>query len=262
MPGYGHRHRSLTLGRMTFLALHALAYVVVNGLVIAVWFMIPGDGTAFWPRWPLVGWGALLLMHAGIVALWRRSRSSDDDQPEERQTRGGGRGGKAWIAVMFVDIADSTRLSESLGDEAWSEMISSFRTIVRETAASHGGSEVGTQGDGSLLRFPSPSDAVDCAGVLHRRLRQARDAGDLPADVRIGVHAGQVIERDEDVLGKMVNVAARVADEAEAGEVLVTEPVIDHAGREVDFDDRGLRALKGIEAPRHLLALRTPAGDG
>jgi class 3 adenylate cyclase len=75
--------------------------------------------------------------------------------------------------------------------------------------------------------------------------------------VRIGIHAGQAMGRDGDVIGQMVNVAARVADAAGPGEVLVTEPVADHTGGGVRFDDRGLQELKGVPEPRHVLALRT-----
>lgn len=245
---------------MTFLSLHALVFLVANGLLVFAWAMLRSDDTSFWPAWPLALWGGLLVLHAGITAVLglRRLRKRRRERKRE-QRRAPDRapdGGTSWIAVMFVDLVGSTRLSESLGDQEWSGMIAAFRRIVRDVVDEHEGAEVGTQGDGSLLRFPSPADAVRCAGALVERLAQARDDGEVPAEVRIGIHAGRVVERDDDVLGKVVNVAARVADAAGPGEVLVTEPVLDHADPDVPAEDRGLVELAGLDAPRHLLALR------
>lgn len=157
---------------------------------------------------------------------------------------------------MFTDISGSTRLVAELGDEAYSELIASHRRTVRELLGHHRGREIGTQGDGFLLRFPSPQDATDYAVRLQRVLAEQRRHGTTTPWVRIGVHAGEVIARDGDVLGRMVNIASRVADTAAPGEILITEPVADHAGPGLRYDDRGLRELRGVEAPRHLLAVR------
>lgn len=243
---------------MTFLSIHALVFLVANGLLVFAWWMLATEETPFWPAWPLAAWGGLLVLHAGVTAvlgLRKRRERRRRRRRERHRPAAGSTGGTSWIAVMFVDLVGSTRLSESLGDEAWSEMIATFRGIVRDVVRGHDGAEVGTQGDGSLLRFPSPADAVRCAGALVERLDQAREDGEVPAEVRIGIHAGRVVERDDDVLGKVVNVAARVADAAGPGEVLVTEPVLDHADPGVPADDRGLVELAGLGAPRHLLAI-------
>jgi class 3 adenylate cyclase len=168
--------------------------------------------------------------------------------------------GRHWVAVMFTDIVDSTRLNHQLGDDTWAEVLTAHRATVRTCVAAHGGAEVGTQGDGFLLRFSSPDAAVACASELQRRWSAARveaatgDGAPVPA-VRIGMHVGEVVHDDDDLVGKVINLAARVTDVAGADEILVTEPVADHLTSEVRFVDRGLKALKGFDQPRHLLAV-------
>jgi len=60
---------------------------------------------------------------------------------------------------------------------------------------------------------------------------------------------------DGDLIGRVVNLAARVTGEAEPGEILVTEPVADYVGGELRLRDRGLRELRGVAQPRHVLAV-------
>ncbi len=165
-----------------------------------------------------------------------------------------------WVAVMFTDIVDSTRLNQQLGDEAWAEALASHRHAVRDAVADHGGLEVGTQGDGFLLRFESPDAAVGCASALQRRWSAARSAAkptdgpSVPA-VRIGIHAGEVVHDEDDLVGKVINLASRVTSVAEAHEILVTEQLADHLDEDVKLVDRGLKSLKGFDRPRHLLAV-------
>jgi class 3 adenylate cyclase len=125
---------------------------------------------------------------------------------------------------------------------------------VRAAFATRGGEEVGTQGDGFLAQFPSPADAVLCAVDIQREVRDVAAAG-LGLRLRIGVHAGEAVHDDGDLIGRVVNLAARVTGEAEPGEILVTEPVADYVGGRLHLEDRGLRDLRGVPQPRHLLAV-------
>lgn len=244
---------------MPHVTVHAVAYLVTNALIVVIWLMTGGDASAlrdplgadgFWPRWPIVGWGALLALHVGItIPLALRGRGGEAAPSGPR---------REWVAVVLADVVDSTRLAEDLGDEAWSEMIVGFRDIARTRAGENGGAEVGTQGDGILLRFGSPREALRCAAAISDDLAARRERDGSPLRARIGVHAGQVVQRDDDVLGRMVNLAARVADTADADEILVTEPVADHAGPGVEFEDRGLVELAGIDGARHVLRLTEP----
>jgi class 3 adenylate cyclase len=165
--------------------------------------------------------------------------------------------GRQWVAVLFTDIVDSTTLNHSLGDEDWARLLAEHRRLIRECVATHHGVEVGTQGDGFLLRFDDPDHAATCAIEIQQRLLDARAAlGDqAPLHVRIGIHAGEVVQDDDDIIGTVINLAARVTSAAGADEILVTEPFADHLSSGHILLDRGLKSLKGFAQPRHLLAI-------
>jgi class 3 adenylate cyclase len=163
---------------------------------------------------------------------------------------------RKWVTVMFTDIANSTGLTEDLGDDEWSRVLSGHRELVRNLFVSHGGEVVGTQGDGCLGRFPTPAEAVLCAVEVQKEIAQTREDTHFPLQVRIGIHAGEAVQDDGDLIGKVVNVAARVTSETQPGEILVTEPVADYLGGQLRFEDRGLKELRGLTQPRHLLAVR------
>jgi class 3 adenylate cyclase len=165
-------------------------------------------------------------------------------------------GERKWVTVMFCDIADSTRLNEQMGDDEWHRVLRRVRTIVRSALRARGGDEVGTQGDGTLARFASPPDAVLCGVDIQENLKGARATGSTIPDVRIGVHAGEAVEDEGDLVGRVINLASRVTTEAEPGEILVTEPVADQLVGRLELEDKGLRELKGLAQPRHLLAVR------
>lgn len=164
--------------------------------------------------------------------------------------------GDHYLAVMFTDICGSTELNERLGDATWAKVVDDHRALVRDATRHHDGHEVNTQGDGFFVRFDEPGRAVACAVDIQRRLAQRRLATDaaVPA-VRIGVHSGLAIHGDDDVLGQVVNIGARLMDVAGPDDILVTEPVIDRSNKALTVEDRGLVPLKGLAHPRHVLAV-------
>jgi class 3 adenylate cyclase len=158
--------------------------------------------------------------------------------------------GTRWVAVMFTDIADSTGLAERLGDDGWGEILRSHRQLVRTKVDDCAGTEIGTQGDGFLVRFDGPGDAVDAAVAIQQA---AAADGDHP-DIRIGIHVGDTLHDDDgDLIGQVVNLAARVTGAAEPSQILVTEPVADRLGPGVKLEDCGLVDLRGVSRARHLL---------
>ena len=166
--------------------------------------------------------------------------------------------GRQWLAVMFTDIVDSTPLTEHFGDDEWARLLGEHRVVVRHCIAAHGGVEVGTQGDGFLVRFDTPDAAAATAILLQQTLadeRHGRASDERTLHVRIGIHAGEVVHNDDDLVGRVINLAARVTSAAEPDEILVTEPFADHLTDGQPLVDRGLQALKGFDRPRHLLAL-------
>jgi class 3 adenylate cyclase len=251
------------------------------------------DQYDFWPVWVVLAWGAAIVIHLGVVlaiglfggrarrrrkelareahraaremhqqahaakAARRQERREERRGPSERTERRKPSGPeRKWVTVMFTDIANSTGLTEDLGDDEWSRLLSAHRDLVRSLFVAHGGDVVGTQGDGCLGRFPTPAEAVLCAVNVQREIAQTREDTSFPIQVRIGIHAGEAVEDDGDLVGRVVNVAARVTAETKPGEILVTEPVADYLGGQLSFEDRGLKELRGLSQPRHVLAVR------
>jgi len=163
--------------------------------------------------------------------------------------------GRQWVAVMFTDLVGSTGLAESLGDSPWHELLANHRQLVRRCVDEHNGTEVGTQGDGFLVRFDTPDAAIACAVSLQRSMNESRAGGAFVPELRVGIHAGEALADDNDLVGRVINLAARVTDAAEPGEILITEPVADHLSPGVALVDRGLKPLKGFAQPRHLLSV-------
>ena len=149
-------------------------------------------------------------------------------------------------AVAFLDLSGFTRMTEEAGDEAAAHEADRFAQIVRASAGSNGGGVVKLLGDGAMLHFAAPADAVRCG----LELVDAVPAADLPP-ARVGVDAGPLILRDGDFYGRTVNVAARLTDYARPREVLVTAAVVAEAASAPDvvFTEIGPVTLKGVAEP-------------
>ena len=157
------------------------------------------------------------------------------------------------VAILFSDIEDSTVLTERLGDQRWLEVLREHNAIFREQVSQHSGFEVKSQGDGFMLAFPDPCDALHCAAGVQRAF-SARDRGGdgEMLRVRMGLHTGEVIAEEGDFFGKNVILAARIAAQAVGGEILVSEPLRDAVQEpggnpaDVSFDDGRELELKGL----------------
>jgi class 3 adenylate cyclase len=166
--------------------------------------------------------------------------------------RPGGRvqaaGGTA--VILFADIASSTALTERLGDAAFRERSRAIDAAIREAVRAAGGMPVQgkVMGDGVMSTFASARQAIDAA----LRCREASAQHELP--LHLGIHAGDVIREADNVYGGAVNIAARICDASEPGEILVSEIVrgLARTSAGVTFEDRGDRALKGIDEPQRL----------
>ena len=158
--------------------------------------------------------------------------------------------------ILFTDIADSTAITERLGDFAYREKADKLDTSVRSLVRECGGEVIEgiTLGDGVLAVFPSARRAIECATRAHDR---ARSVG---FRLHVGVHAGDVIRSGNNVFGGAVNIAARVCSQAAAGETLVSETVrsLARTSAVTEFADHGLHQLKGITDPHHLYAVVAP----
>jgi eukaryotic-like serine/threonine-protein kinase len=149
------------------------------------------------------------------------------------------------VAFLFSDIEDSTVLTERLGDERWLEVLREHNAIFREQIARHDGYEVKSQGDGFMLAFPDPCEALECAIDVQRAFAEReRDGSGEVLRVRMGLHTGEVIAEEGDFFGKNVILAARIAAQAAGGEILVSEEL---RGAASERDQDGLRFDEGRE---------------
>jgi class 3 adenylate cyclase/pimeloyl-ACP methyl ester carboxylesterase len=155
--------------------------------------------------------------------------------------------------VLFTDIVGSTERAAALGDRRWRETLESHDAMVRRLLDGFRGRELDTAGDGFFASFDGPARAVRCAVAV------SQSVSDLGIEVRCGVHTGECEIRGEKIAGLAVHVGARIASEAQAGEVLVSSTVKDLvAGSEIEFDDRGVHELKGVPGEWRLFAVSPP----
>lgn len=160
------------------------------------------------------------------------------------------------VVVMFSDIEESTALNERIGDRAWVKLIGSHDRLVQRLVKMHDGHVVKSQGDGFMVAFAAPAAAVSCAVDMQEALR--RDAKRMRHNsirVRIGIHMGKSVRRGDDLFGRNVAMAARVAGQADGGEILVSEPVRAAVGNQQDFDDGREVELKGFSGTHRLYAV-------
>jgi adenylate cyclase len=158
-----------------------------------------------------------LLPALGLTAIQVLSAGSPDDGAEGVPTR---------LAVAFTDLEGFTRYNAREGDEAASQLLAEHHRTIGPIVRSRGGRVVKRLGDGLLLTFPEPE----------------------PLRVRAGVHLGEIVVSMDDVMGHVVNVAARVAESAKGGEVLVTGAVKAAVGtpRGFVFGPARRRTFKGL----------------
>lgn len=175
-----------------------------------------------------------LLATMGLSAIQVLSSPGDGDAD----------GVPARLAVVFTDLEGFTGFTLSKGDEAASKLLVDHHRQVGPVVRSRGGRIVKRLGDGLLLTFPEPEAAVLAALELR----------DLPAPLRLraGVHVGDVVVTRDDLVGHVVNVAARVAEAAPGGEVLVTADVVvavHESLPHVPFAEPVDQPLKGLTDP-------------
>ena len=156
----------------------------------------------------------------------------------------------AFRAILFTDIADSTNLTQALGDRAVMRLLREHDSIVRSALARFGGSEVKHTGDGIMAAFDSAYQAVG-AGIQIQRDLHGRDGAEQHAlDVRIGVAAGEPVTEHDDLFGAAVQQAARLCACAQPGCIVASSGVHDLCrGKEIRFTDRGPIAVKGFDEP-------------
>jgi class 3 adenylate cyclase/pimeloyl-ACP methyl ester carboxylesterase len=159
--------------------------------------------------------------------------------------------------VLFTDIVGHTEMMQRLGDAKGRDVLREHERITRETLKAHGGAEVKTMGDGFMASFGSATSAMECAIALQRAFASHTGSMLEPLLVRVGLNAGEPIEEDGDLFGATVILASRVCARADAGEILIPEPVRHLlAGKSYVYADRGETILKGFEDAVRLYEVR------
>ncbi|HJM89428.1 MAG TPA: adenylate/guanylate cyclase domain-containing protein [Dehalococcoidia bacterium] len=153
--------------------------------------------------------------------------------------------------ILFTDLESSTALTQRVGDEAAQEVLRGHNSAVRGALEAHDGREVKHTGDGIMASFPSAVSAVEASLAIQREL----EGGEVR--VRIGINAGEPVAEDDDLFGTAVQLAARITDRAEPGQVLVSRVVMDLcAGKTFEFTSAGDATMKGFDEPVALYAVR------
>jgi pimeloyl-ACP methyl ester carboxylesterase len=143
--------------------------------------------------------------------------------------------------VLFTDIVGSTERAAELGDRRWTGLLEEHHRLVRRELERCRGKEVRIAGDGFLATFDGPARAIRCAMSIRDGVRE------FGLEIRAGLHTGEIELAETGVEGIAVHIGARIADLAEAGEVLTSSTVKDLVvGSGLEFADRGSHVLKGV----------------
>lgn len=177
----------------------------------------------------------------------------------------GGQMKRKIAAIFAADIAGYSRLVAE-DEEETLRRLASYREVVDDFIARAGGRIFNTAGDAVLAEFPSAVDAVRCAIDIQESLRTRNMA--YPASrqmsFRIGITIGDVVERDGDLLGDGVNIAARLEGLAEVGGICVSRAVHEQVANKlsVQFADIGAQEVKNIPTPVHAYMVAMRRDDG
>ncbi|MEM9610938.1 MAG: adenylate/guanylate cyclase domain-containing protein, partial [Actinomycetota bacterium] len=167
-------------------------------------------------------------------------------------------GDSGTVTIVFSDIESSTALAVAHGDNEWFDILAEHDRLVNREVADHGGTIVKHQGDGFMLTFPSARRAVLCMMAIQRDLADwAEREPDRAVRVRMGAHTGEAIDEGGDLFGRHVILAARIGNEAEGGQILVSSMVHDliASRRDIALGPGVAVELKGLDGAHHVHAV-------
>jgi class 3 adenylate cyclase len=162
------------------------------------------------------------------------------------------------VTIMFSDIEGFTSITEQLGDRRALDILHEHNGIIRERVARCGGHEIKAQGDGFMVAFGGASRALQCAvGIQDDFAARNRAQPNIPVQVRLGLHAGEAIRDGNDFLGGAVILAARIAQQAKGGEIVVSSVLKElcDLGGEFHFGQGRDVHLKGLTESRRVYSV-------
>jgi class 3 adenylate cyclase len=168
----------------------------------------------------------------------------------------------AFRTILFTDIEGSTALAEKLESAKFVELLNEHDLIVRRALFASRGREIKHTGDGIMASFDEVSDALECALAIREGFRARNETSSTPLGVRIGLAAGEPVDRDGDLFGPTVNLASRLCSASEPDSVLVSEDVHE-LGSSIGFAFTELdrRSLKGFAEPVRAFEFHGAASD-
>ena len=152
------------------------------------------------------------------------------------------------MTLMLSDIADAGAVASELGPERWEQLLADHHLLVERVLAHHDGQVVRFERDGFLASFNSAHGGLHAAVDLQRTFARSADSDARAVALRIGVHSGFVIANPDELLGRNVVLASRIAAFAQAGEILVSSSLKQYTESDPSFrfEPRGEHHFKGL----------------
>jgi len=162
------------------------------------------------------------------------------------------------ITLMLSDIADAGVAEERLGPERWQQLLRDHQAFVRRLVAHHDGEVVKVERDGFVASFNSAHSGLHGAVELQRTFSESTAGEGRQLAIRAGVHSGFVIANPDQLLGRNVVLAARIAAEAKAGEILVSSTLKQYTETDptFHFEPRGEFHFKGLHGEHLIYSVR------
>jgi class 3 adenylate cyclase len=147
------------------------------------------------------------------------------------------------VAVLFADISGSTKLYDTLGDIEAKRLIDECIGLMRGAVAHYGGRVIKTIGDEVMCVLPDADKGCVAATAMQLKIAALPAVADVKRAIRVGFHAGPVIEEASDVFGDTVNLAARMAGLAKATQIITTQMTVERLSAPLRASTRKIAAL-------------------
>lgn len=160
------------------------------------------------------------------------------------------------VTLMLSDIADAAAAADELGAERWEQLVSDHHLLVEQLLSRHDGQVVRFQGDGFLASFGSAHAGLHAAVDLQRTFTGS-PGGHQSLSIRVGLHSGFVISNPEQMMGRNVVLAARIAAQAKGGEILVSSAAQEYTATDPSFrfEEHGEYHFKGLLGEHQLYSV-------
>jgi len=187
--------------------------------------------------------------------VYELQKELEQEEKEKLRTQSNG---QQITLIGFCDLIGFTPFLNKHGDEKAKRVLKRFNKMVRSELNTYDGIEIKQLGDGFMFSFTSSENAIRAALAFREGLKKINSEDDLDLSIRVGIHAGEVIREDDDIIGADVNMAERIMKEASTDQVVVSETFqrLANAGDRFEFVELGERKLKGFNGSRKIYEVR------